>query len=161
MPNWKKIKAEYIRGGVSYRKLADKYSVSFGTLRKVASKEKWTDLRSKKVAKADTKMIEAMASREAEKEDKIQTIADMLLDKIIEKINDGSYTIESKDMRSVTAALKDIREIKGYKSDLDVQEQMARIEKLKRDANTDANIDVGQYGVLIMPPIAEEEGESQ
>ena len=137
MADYKKIKAEYIRGGVSYRKLAEKYGVSFGTLRKVASKEKWTDLRSKKVAKADTKMVEAMASREAEKEDKIQTIADMLLDKIAEKIKDGSYTIESKDMRAVTAALKDIREIKGYKSDLDVQEQLARIEKLRKDASTE------------------------
>ena len=48
MPDWKKIKAEYIRGGTSYRKLADKYrqdGVSFSSIRRRAEKEKWTDLR--------------------------------------------------------------------------------------------------------------------
>ena len=151
MADWKKLKAEYVRGGVSYRKLADKYGVSFGTLRKVAAKEKWTDLRSKKVSEADTKLIESMASREARKEDKIQTIADMLLDKIAEKIADGTYTLESKDMRAVTAALKDIRDIKGYKSELDAKEQLARIEKLQREAsadNTDKEIKVVIEGDL-------------
>ena len=64
---WKKIKAEYIRGGTSYRKLAEKHGVSFSTLRKVASKEKWTDLRNKAETKRDTKIIETIASREADR----------------------------------------------------------------------------------------------
>ena len=136
MPDWRKIKAEFIRGA-SYRTLADKYGVSFSSIQKLGANEKWTDLRKKSRRKLDEKLVESVAKREAKKEDKIQTIADMLLDKIAEKIEDGSYTIESKDMRAVTAALKDIRDIKGYKSDLDVQEQLARIEKLRKDATTE------------------------
>ena len=45
--DWKKIKSEYIAGGTSYRKLAEKYGVSFSTLKRVAVKEKWTDYREK------------------------------------------------------------------------------------------------------------------
>ena len=37
--DWKKLRAEYIAGGTSYRKLAEKHNVSFHTLRKQAAKE--------------------------------------------------------------------------------------------------------------------------
>ena len=54
--DWKRIKAEYIAGGTSYRKLAEKYKVSFSTLRKVAAKEQWTELRNIAGAKRDTEL---------------------------------------------------------------------------------------------------------
>lgn len=44
-PNWKKIKAEYIRGGISQQKLAEKYGISYNTLRNHARKERWGELR--------------------------------------------------------------------------------------------------------------------
>lgn len=137
MPDWKKIKAEYIRGGVSFRKLADKYSVSFSTLRKVASKEKWTDLRSKAGQKRDSKIVESVASQEAKRVDGIQTVADMLLEKIKDGVADGSLIIDSQSIRQITASIKDLREIKGYKSELDMQEQLARIEKLRKESQTE------------------------
>lgn len=134
---WKKIKAEYIRGGVSFRKLAEKHGVSFSTLRKIAAKEKWTDLRNKAGAKRDSKIVDSVASQEASKVDKIQTIADRLLEMITERIEEGNLIYDAKDLRSVTASIKDLREIKGMKSELDAQEQIARIEKLKREATAD------------------------
>jgi cytidylate kinase len=39
VPEWKKIKAEYIRGGITYRQLAAKYEVSFTNLAKLAKKK--------------------------------------------------------------------------------------------------------------------------
>ena len=137
MPDWKKIKAEYIRGGVSYRKLADKYGVSFSTLRKLASKENWTDLRNKAGAKRDTKIVEAVASQEAKRVDGIQTVADKLLSRIEEGVDTGVLITDSQSIKQLTGALKDLREIKGMKSELDMQEQIARIEKLKKDASTE------------------------
>ena len=137
MPDWKKIKAEYIRGGVSYRKLAEKYGVSFSTLRKVASKEKWTDLRNKAGAKRDSKIVESVASREAKRVDGIQTVADLLLERIKEGVTKGTLIIDSQSIRQITASLKDLRDIKGMKSELDMQEQMARIEKLRKEATMD------------------------
>lgn len=153
MPNWKKIKAEYIRGGVSYRKLAEKYGVSFSTLRKVASKEKWTDLRNKAGAKRDSKIVESIASQEAKRVDRVNSIADKLLTRIEECVDDGSIFAVSKGLKDITSALKEIRDIKGMKSELDMQEQMARIEKLRKeasddDANKDTKIVVEMKGEL-------------
>lgn len=136
MPDWKKIKAEYIRG-VSYRRLADKYGVSFSSIQKRGAKEKWTDLRKMSSRKSDEKIVESVASQEARRVDGIQTVADMLLEKIKEGVADGSLIIDSQSIRQITASIKDLREIKGYKSELDMQEQLARIEKLRKDAQTE------------------------
>lgn len=136
MPDWKKIKAEYIRG-VSYRRLADKYGVSFSSIQKRGAKEKWTDLRKMSSRKSDEKIVESVASQEARRVDGIQTVADMLLEKIKEGVADGSLIIDSQSIRQITASIKDLREIKGYKSELDMQEQLARIDKLRKDAQTE------------------------
>ena len=136
MPDWKKIKAEYIRG-VSYRRLADKYGVSFSSIQKRGAKEKWTDLRKMSSRKSDEKIVESVASQEARRVDGIQTVADMLLEKIKEGVADGSLIIDSQSIRQITASIKDLREIKGCKSELDMQEQLARIEKLRKEAQTE------------------------
>ena len=136
MPDWKKIKAEYIRGA-SYRILAEKYGVSFSSIQKRGAKEKWTDLRKMSSRKSDEKIVESVASQEARRVDGIQTVADMLLEKIKEGVADGSLIIDSQSIRQITASIKDLREIKGYKSELDMQEQLARIEKLRKDAQTE------------------------
>ena len=137
MPDWKKIKAEYIRGGVSYRKLAAKYEVSPTTLYRRMKKEKWADLREQKEAKANAKIVESEANRVANREDGIQTVADLLLEKIKNGISYGTLIVEAKDIRALTASLKDLREIKGYKSELDMQEQIARIDKLRKEAQSE------------------------
>ena len=136
MPDFKKIKAEYIRG-VSYRRLADKYGVSFSTIQKVGAREKWTDLRKLSSRKADERIALSVASQEAERVNGIQTVADMLLQKISEGVADGTLVVDSQSIRQITASLKDLREIKGYKTELDMQEQMARIEKLRKDVEED------------------------
>lgn len=133
--NWKKIKAEYIRGGTSYRKLAEKYGVSFSSIRRMAEKEKWTDLRTKTMHKANTKIVESVSNQEAKKFDQIQTIADLLMEKIKEGIADGSLVKDSKDIRAIMSSLKDLKDIKGCKSELDMQEQIARIDKLRKEAS--------------------------
>lgn len=71
-PNWKKIKAEYVRGGISQQKLADKYGVSFGTLHRRCILEKWSELRKEADLKADQKLTEKTADIQAD------TVARML-----------------------------------------------------------------------------------
>lgn len=65
-PNWKKIKAEYVRGGISQRQLASKYGVSFSTIERRARLEKWTALRSACEEKADEKLIQKTADVQAD-----------------------------------------------------------------------------------------------
>ena len=80
--DWKAIKAEYIAGGIGYRKLAEKYGVSFSTLSQLAMREKWTDLRNKAREKADTDLAKSIGRKNAKKSAKIDDLSDRLLDKI-------------------------------------------------------------------------------
>lgn len=129
--DWKRIKAEYIAGGTSYRKLAKKYGVSPTTLTKVAIREGWTAARQHVDTKKTSKMIETISEKEAKKAVDVVDVANRLLDKITEMLGGVTTT---QDIRHLTSALKDIREIKGIKSEADLREQEARIAKLQREA---------------------------
>lgn len=137
--DWKSIKAEYIAGGIGYRKLAEKYGVSFGTLSKIAMRENWTDLRKKACEKTGTVLAETIGKRNAKKSAKIDMLVDMLLDRIGERMD--ALITEGKDVKSIASALKDLRDLKGIKDKLDVKEQKARIRKLEKEAESDANKD--------------------
>lgn len=142
--NWKKIKAEYIRGGTSQRKLAKKYDVPLGTLQKIAAKEKWCDKRKQSECKEDAIITESIAEENASKALKIYDVADKLLDKINATL-DEIEILDSQSIKHFTSALKDIKEIKGVKSDIDLKEQNARIDKLRKEAEddqTDTSIEV-------------------
>ena len=128
---WEKIKAEYIAGGTSYRKLAEKYGLTLGELRGVAQKEKWVQLRAQAEHKANTKIVNSISKQKAAKADKINDVADKLLDKIAEVMD---VVTDTQGIRHLASALKDIKDIKGVKSDADLREQEARIAKLQKDA---------------------------
>lgn len=135
MPDWRKIKAEYIRTDISQRKIAEKYGVSLSSVARRCTKEKWADLRQQSDKKASAKIVESASASKAKGIDKIQTVADLLLNKIEEGVADGSLMVDSQSIRQITASIKDLRDIKGCKSELDMQEQLARIEKLRREAS--------------------------
>ena len=136
--DWNKIKAEYIAGGTSYRKLAEKYGVPFGTLRRVAEREEWTQKRTQVAHKADTKIIDSVSQKEAKKATDITDVADKLLGKIYELLDmDAPYN--TQNIKNLTSALKDLKEIKGFKSEADMREQEARIAKLQKEAQEDSN----------------------
>ena len=136
--DWDIVRAEYIAGGISYRQLAEKHGVSFSTLKEVARREKWTDLKEKANHKTNTILAESIGKRNAKKSAKIEDLADRLLDKIgklIELLESG------KDIKNIASALKDIKEVKGIKDKLDLKEQKARIKKLEKEAKEDSKTD--------------------
>ena len=142
--DWNKLKAEYIAGGTSYRKLAEKYGVSFNTLKTIAIKEKWAELKQQANNDATTKMVNTIAKDISKKSVKIDDVADKLLDKIVDLL-DALEVADSQTIKHCTSALKDIKDIKGIKSKLDIKEQEARIDKLRKDAmeeQTDNEIEV-------------------
>lgn len=137
--DWKVVKAEYIAGGISYRKLAEKYSVPFSTLSQMAMREKWTDLRQQTQHKTDTDLVKSIGKKNAKKSAKIDDLADRLLDKLGALMD--SLIIEGKDLKALASALKDLKEVKGIKDKLDVKEQKARIRKLEKEAQDDDKTD--------------------
>ena len=135
--SWQKIKAEYVAGGVSLRKLSEKYGVSFSTIQKKSMEEKWGDLRKKSGRKTEEKIIEAVSSKEADKATNIIDVADKLIVKICDMLD--SDVTNAQAIKSLTSALKDLKEIKGYKSEADMREQEARIAKLQKEAQEEVH----------------------
>lgn len=133
MADWNLIKAEYIAGGISYRKLAEKHGVSFTTLQRVGNRENWVQLRQQAADEVAAKIVESVSRHEAGKAVKINRVADKLLRKLSESI-DRMDVIDSQTLKQFTSALKDIKDIKGEKSKIDLREQEARIARLEKDA---------------------------
>lgn len=131
--DWNVIKAEYIAGGTSYRTLAKKYNVSATTLTRLAIKEKWVELRQQAESKAEAKMVEVVSKTKSKTNIKINEVADKLIEKMNATI-DKLDVIDGQTLKHFTSALKDLKDITGHKSDLDVREQEARIAKLQKDA---------------------------
>ena len=136
--DWKKIKAEYIAGGTSYRKLADKYGVSFSTLRKVAAKEQWTELRNNAGAKRDTVLAEKIGNKSAQIDDKYFRLVDKLFDKA-EEVIDNTPIWQPTLLKEMATTMKYLKECKGIKSEADIREQEARIAKLQKEAQEEDN----------------------
>ena len=61
---------------------------------------------------------------------------------------------DADTIKKLTSAAKDIRDIKGIKTDEDLREQRARIEKLEKEAKGNV-ADNGYTGVVLLPPIAQ------
>lgn len=130
--DWSKLKAEYIAGGTSYRKLAAKYSVPFSNLKNVAIKEKWADLREQAKNVTETKLVEQIGKKNAKIDDKFFNLVDKLLDKA-ESVIDDMPEWSVYDLKEMAVALKYIKDCRGVKSDADIREQEARIEKLRKE----------------------------
>lgn len=68
MPNWRKLKNEYMAGDMSYKTLAAKHGVSLSTLSKTAQKEGWSKARQKYRNKLATKTADALCARACARE---------------------------------------------------------------------------------------------
>ena len=144
--DWHKLKAEYIAGGTSYRKLAEKYGVPFSNLKNVAIKERWADLREQAKNVTETKLVEQIGRKNAKIDDKFFNLVDKLLDKA-ESVIDDMPEWSVYDLKEMAVALKYIKDCRGVKSDADIREQEARIEKLRKEASSD---DGGDNEIVIV-----------
>ena len=136
MADWQAIKTEYITTDTSYRKLAEKYGVSRVQIGNVGKEEKWVELRRQHLDRTVTKTVAAVESAQVNRAKKMQTVADKLLNRI-EAMVDSGKPMDTKAIRALTAAVRDLKEIQSIKSELDEQEQRARIANLNKQANPD------------------------
>lgn len=132
--DWTAARDEYIQGGVTYRQLAAKYNVPLRTLGKRAKAEDWVGLRQQVIDKSATLAADAAAQAKADMATRIYDSAGLMLEKVLDALQDD---ITPKEIRALTAAVKDIREIVGIKSAGDQAEQEARIAALRSKADRD------------------------
>ena len=129
--NWAKIKAEYIAGGISQRKLAAKYGISFSTLRDRANTEKWTSERKSAQQKAVTKAVQKNEEEITSNAVKLEQAKGLLIDRL-------KKAIETMPENGGTHARKYIGEgNKKLTVDYDLLAMVAALEKLTADGKGD------------------------
>lgn len=129
---WAKIKKEYMEGA-SMRSLAKKYGASQSTISERAKKENWKKLKEQIKAKTDQKLIEKNSERQSEINMAYSDAATELLKKTLSGISVCGMR-NSKALKEYSSILKDLKDIGVYRTDLDLKEQNARIEKLRKEA---------------------------
>jgi transposase-like protein len=142
--SWRKIKAEYIAGGISQRKIAEKYGVPFGTLQRRARVEKWNAKRQKAEDRTVEKITQKTADEVADNAVMLQRIKAKLLRKLDGMIDaypdrnvaemrqneNGTILIyRMKDIAAVYAALED----KTVKASVDIEDLTPLTELLRDD----------------------------
>ena len=147
--NWRKIKAEYIAGGISQQGIADKYGIPFGTVQKRARQEKWTAKRKR----AEEKTVEKVSEKTAEivadnatlceqiKTDLLKKLALMVQnfpvdayagEKKVRNVSKNTYTeyvYRIRDIAAVYEALSD-KTAKGQTMDTEDLSPLAELLKL-------------------------------
>lgn len=141
--NWRTIKAEYIAGGISQRKLAEKYGVNRNLLMRIAQREKWKEKRDRAEAKALERVEQKTAEATADNAVLLQRIKEKLLRKLdcmidaypdanAAEIKHRTKTTEvvyrMRDIAAVYAALED----KTLKASVDL-EDLSPLAELLRD----------------------------
>lgn len=139
--DWNAIRAEYIGGGISQRKLAKKYGVSDTTLMKKANAEGWHKLRekaeSKSTAQAQQRTAEAAADNAVIAADLKKRLL-MRLSRIEQKYpfdateirtREGKNTVIFK-IRDLTAAFRELTEdITGASDNNELLQSLLDIER--------------------------------
>lgn len=133
---WQEIRNEYTTTDISIRGIQKKYGIPYNRIRDRADREAWNDDREGFRNKINRKSIDLLVEHKAEECTRAFRVANKILDKIeaiVETIDETSPDA-LRDIKSATSSIKDLKEIGFFRADLDRQEQMARIEKLRKDA---------------------------
>lgn len=136
--DWSRIRRDYIAGKGSYRELSAKYGVPLKTLARRAKEEGWPDLRKQAGHKAATKTVDAIADSKSVAGKKIYDAAIALIDKTMNGIQ-AIDPEQAKALKSYSGVLRDLQEVLDLRPELDIREQEARIQKLRREAEKDTD----------------------
>ena len=142
---WSRVRADYLTTGLTYKKLAEKYGISLPMIKKVASREHWTADKAKveavtnevtwgnRSAEGSEAEILTVADIRRDRYEKFMEITDAMMDRIQAALT-SPEVISPYSLKLLASALRDLREMQGLnKTALDIEEQQARIEKLRAD----------------------------
>lgn len=130
--DWGKIRKDYIAGKGTYRELAKKYGVTPQALGRRAKAENWVGLRRQAADKSLTKTIDNVASGNARVDTQLRDAAAALIGKTMDGII-AADPENARALRAYSGVLRDLKEVLNIRPELDIKEQEARIEKLRRE----------------------------
>jgi DNA-binding transcriptional regulator YhcF (GntR family) len=142
MADWQTIKNEYLTATQkpSYRKLAEKYGLNKDTIWRKAKDEDWDDQRRQHIDKTQTKILMSDIKQKVSSAEKLNEATEMLLGNVIALMRSREpEEMDTQEMKHISGVLKDCKEILMIKSQKDLEEQDARIAKLRREAEKEEN----------------------
>lgn len=145
--NWTKMKDDYVNSNISLRALAKANGVAYATVQRRATAENWQaqriygdsvspDIRralddlSRRLLAAIERAASELDHREVVTKTKVKT-EDGEVNTERHYFEPGG-SINCKDLKVLTAAVKDIRDIQMVRPPLDIREQEAKIRNLER-----------------------------
>ena len=165
MVKWDKIKIDYITNSdMSLRDVAKKHGVSTSVVARKSAAEGWAVEKERYQNESVSISLEKIMERQAERRERVQRIADRILDKIeqaveeldmveeISKVKETETTIggieierttesvgykstgsiNRKAMKTITASLKDLKDVQMLQSALDERKQAVQLELLEK-----------------------------
>ena len=144
MADWARIKTEYITTETSYRKLARKYGLNQAAIAKEAKAEDWGGKGKQQASTTQAKILEKDIAKKVDRAARLMTVSDKLLDKV-EQILDDDKPITASAAKNLGDAIKSIKDTQMIRTPEDIEEQKARIDKLRKETAAE---DVGR-GVSI------------
>lgn len=190
--DWDAIKQEYISTNISQRELAEKHGVSVSSLGKRCASEGWSGLRKKFRKKVEKKTMEKISRKKACELAKIGDCADKLVRLIDDSLNDTATVrqtivkivpseddedeaeveeyclqkLDTKYLRQMTAAMKDLmeilRDVYGKPNTVEranMKNARERVEIEKAKAAAGMPTDEEEYGIIEIPAVLEEAAE--
>ena len=137
---WEQLRVEYISSDISQRALAKKYGITPSLMWKKAKEGEWDEQREQCKVKCVQKTVDAIAEDKADECTRAFRVASKVMCKIEEFIDKVDLEDEyaMKNLKTITSAIKDLKEIGLFRSMLDQAEQEARINKLRKDAQEES-----------------------
>lgn len=140
--DWDAIRAEFVSGTMSLNQLCEKHGCAYTTISKWAARENWKELRKKfqekKAVDIAMKAYRKSQAKEIDHRKEIYDLSALILSQLRDMCQEYSVK-ELADMkirpRDITGAIKDLEDVMHIKTDADMEEQKARIENLKRQAD--------------------------
>ena len=138
--NWQKIKIEFITTDISLRKLSQKYGIRYATVQDRSKKEEWIKLRDQHRTSTVSKILDADTEQKVDRAVRLMTVADKLLGKVEQWVEMGE-PISATNIKNLSDAIKNIKEVQMIRTEEDIEEQKARIAKLRKEAEKEEHND--------------------
>ena len=133
--DWLTIRNDYISGGGSYRKLAEKYGVPFSVLKDKAVSEKWKDAKDehklKVRTKVEQKLVDIAVKQELSRAVRLLAVSDELITKIEQAVSElDMVQVTNKKKTKVIEYKNYERPDKPTKEIIDEQEEILSVQSI-------------------------------
>lgn len=139
---WRKIRMEYVKGKTTFAKLAEKYHLTAGHIRKRASLEGWSNKKRVLDTKTEQKTIERVSDARARELERLAVISEQVDDfldatvRAFSEIKPRKYD-ELRGVESLTKAIQIAVQTKRDLYNLPNEADRAKIESLREKSRLD------------------------